>query len=113
MIKLMFLDEVNSEEPEESGGLKLVLKEDLRCFVALALDLLQEILPRQEELKFLKDPKAFLWMIFDEGKSRVLLDSKISLLRLDDEESSLKRYEQCECDLNLGRRSSFGCSNLE
>ena len=63
------------------------------CFVALALDLLKEDVPKQEELKVLKDPKVFFWIIFDEEKSRVLLDSKISLARLDDEESSLKRRE--------------------
>ena len=80
----MFLDEVNSEEQEESGGLKLVLKEDLRCFADLALDLLQEDVPRQEELKVLNDPKVFLWMIFDEGKSRVLFDPKILFVKSDD-----------------------------
>ena len=41
----------------------------------------------------MNDPEVFLWMIFDEGKSRVLLDPKISLVKLDDEESSLKRCE--------------------
>ena len=83
----MFLDEVNSEEQEESRGLKLVLKEDLRCFAALALGFLHEDVPRQEELKVLKDSKIFLWMIFDEGKSRVLLDPKISLARSHEGES--------------------------
>ena len=32
-------------------------------------------------------------MILDEGKYRVLLDPKIYLVNLDDEESSLKRFE--------------------
>ena len=40
-IKLLFLDEVELEEKEESDDLKLVLKKDLRYFVALALDLVQ------------------------------------------------------------------------
>jgi len=66
----MLLDEVNSEEQEESGGLKLVLKEDLRRFAALALELLQEDVTRQKELKVLKDSKVFLWINLDEGKSR-------------------------------------------
>ena len=42
------------------------------------MDLLQEDVSRHEEIKFLKDPEVFLWMIFDEGKSRVLLDPNIS-----------------------------------
>ena len=41
----------------------------------------------------MNDPKVFLWMILDEGKSKVLLNPKIYLLKLDDEESSLKQYE--------------------
>ena len=39
-------------------------------------------------------------MILDEGKSRVLLDSKISSLKLDDGESSLKRCELVELVFN-------------
>ena len=69
--------------------MKLVLKEDLGCFAALALDLLQEDAPRQEELKVSYDPKVLLNIILDEGESRVLLHPKISLVKLDDEESSL------------------------
>ena len=65
-------------------------------------------MPTQEELKILKDPEVFSWMIFDEGKSRVLLDTKISLVRLDDEGSSLKRCERWTGNLNLGGMSSFG-----
>ena len=61
-----------------------------RMFAALVLDFLQEDGPRQEELKRLKDPKVFLKMILDEGTHRVLLDSNISLVKLDDEWSSLK-----------------------
>ena len=47
-------------------------------------------MPRQEELKGFKDPEVFLWMILDEGKNRVLLDHEVSLVKLDDEDSSLK-----------------------
>ena len=57
------------------------------------MDLLQEDGPRQEELKFLKDPKVFLKIILDEGKSRVLLNPNMSLVKLDDEGSSLKQDE--------------------
>ena len=103
----MFSDEVNSEEQEESEGLKLVLKEDLPCFAALALDLLQEDVPMQEELKVLKDSKFFLWIILDKGKSRGLMDPNISLVRLDDEELSLERCERWAGDLNLGKIPSF------
>ena len=42
----------------------------------------------------MNDPKAFLWIILDEGKSRALLNPKISSLKLDDEESSLKLCER-------------------
>ena len=73
-------DQVDFEE------LKLVLKEDLGCFAALALDLLQEDGPRKEELKVLKDPEVFLKIILDEGKSRGFLDPKISLVKSNDEE---------------------------
>ena len=45
-IKLMFLDEVELEEEMQDDELKLVLKEDLRCFADLTLDLLQEDGPR-------------------------------------------------------------------
>ena len=93
MIRLLSLVEVDSEEQEGSGGSKLVLKEDLRCFATLTLELLQEDVPRQEKPKVLKGPEVFSWMVFDEGKFRVLLEPKISLARLDDEESSLKRCE--------------------
>ena len=41
----------------------------------------------------MKDPEVFLWMILDGGKYRVLLDPKISLMKLDDEESSVKWRE--------------------
>ena len=41
-------------------------------------------------MKVLKDPKVLLKMVLDEGKSGVLLDPKISLVKLDYEESSLK-----------------------
>ena len=42
------------------------------------------------------------------------MDPKISLVSLDDDESSLKRREWCAGDLNLGGRSSFGrFPNLE
>ena len=63
--------------------MKLVLEEDLKCFAASTLGFLQEDVPRQGQLKGLKDPKAFLWMILDEGTS-------ISSLKLDDGKSSLK-----------------------
>ena len=92
-IRLLFLDEANLEEQEESEGLKLVLKECLGCFSALALDLLQEDGPRQEELKVLKDPAFFLKMILNEGKSRILLDPNTSLVKLNDQESSFKLCE--------------------
>ena len=107
MIRFIFLDEVNSEEQEESGVLNLVLKGDLRCFAALALDLLQEDVPRQEELKVLKDLKVFLMMIFDESKSRVLLDPKISLVRSDDGKSALEWCKRWTGNLNLGGMPSF------
>ena len=41
----------------------------------------------------LKYSKVFLWIIFDEGKSRGLLDPNIYLVKADDRESSLERYE--------------------
>ena len=41
----------------------------------------------------MKDAEVFLWMILDEGKSRVLLDPNVSFVKLDDEESSLKWFE--------------------
>ena len=45
-IKLLFLGEIEVEEWVESVDLGLVWKENLRCFVALTLDLLQEDEPR-------------------------------------------------------------------
>ena len=45
-ITLLFLDEVELEEHLEYVDLILVWKEDLRYFVALTLDLLQEDEPR-------------------------------------------------------------------
>ena len=44
----------------------------------------------------MKDSEVFLWIILDEGKSRVLLNPKISLLKLDDGESSFKWCEWVE-----------------
>ena len=79
-IRLLILDEVDLEECEESEGLKLVLKEDLGCFSALALDLLQEDGSREEELKVLKNPKVFLKIILDDGKSRGFPHPEISLV---------------------------------
>ena len=94
--------------------MRLVLKEDLPCFAALALDLLQEDTQRQEELKVLNDPKFLLWMILDDGKSRVLFNPKISSLKLDNEKSSLK---WCEWQLNDGQENTFlafeECGGLE
>ena len=43
--------EEDVEDQEESGGLKLILKEDLQCLAYLSLGFLQEDRPRQEELK--------------------------------------------------------------
>ena len=51
---------------------------------------MQEDGTMKEEPKVLKDPKTFLKIILDEGKYRVLLNPKISLVKLDDEESCLK-----------------------
>ena len=45
-IKILVLDEVELDEQVQDDDLKLVLKEDLRCFAALALGLLQEDVPR-------------------------------------------------------------------
>ena len=45
-IKILVLDEVELGEQVQDDDLKLVLKEDLRCFEALALGLLQEDVPR-------------------------------------------------------------------
>ena len=45
-IKILVLDEVELDEYVQDDDLKLVLKEDLRCFAALALGLLQEDVPR-------------------------------------------------------------------
>ena len=62
--------------------------------------LLQEDGPRQEELKVLKDPEVFLWIILDEGKSKLLLDPEILFDAL--------------VNFNFGGRSSFGWfPNLE
>ena len=58
-------------------------------------------------------------MILDEGESRVLLDPKISWMKLDDEESSLKWGEwgwsdETEGNINEGVKSSLGSlSDLE
>ena len=83
-IKLLFLNKVELEEQVQDDDLNLVLKKNLKYFASLTLDLLQEDAARQEELKGLKDPKVFLWIILDEGKSRVLLNAKISSLNADD-----------------------------
>ena len=53
-------------------------------FAALALNLLQKDVPRQEEPKVLKDPKVFLKMILHEGKSRGLLNPNVFLVKSDD-----------------------------
>ena len=89
-VKLLFLNEVELDEQVKGDDLKLVLKEDLKFFADLTLDLLQDGAPRKEELKGLKDPKVFSWTILDEGKFRVLLNPKVSSLKLDDGQSSLK-----------------------
>ena len=62
----------------------MLLKEYLGCFSDLVLDLLQEGGPRKEELKDLKNPKVLWNMILDKGKSRILLDPNISLVKLND-----------------------------
>ena len=62
-IKLLLMDEVELEEHAESVDLVLIWIEDLRCFEALTLGLLQEDGPRQEELKVLKDPKVFMLVV--------------------------------------------------
>ena len=67
----------------------LVLKEDLRSFADLVLDVLEEDFPRREELQALQATTFLSKMILDEIKSGVLWDPKISLLALDDVESSL------------------------
>ena len=89
-IKLLFLDEVDIEEQAESDGLKLVSKEDFRCFAALTLDFLHEDTPRYKELKVSQSPEVFLKMMLDEGESKFFLNPKISLVKLDDEKLYLK-----------------------
>ena len=58
----------------------------MRCFSDSTLDFLQEDRTSQEGLNVLEDSKLFLWILLDEGKPRVLLNPKISSLKLDDEE---------------------------
>ena len=45
-IKTLVLDEVELDEQVQDDDLKLVLKKDLNCFVALTLGFLQEVVPR-------------------------------------------------------------------
>ena len=45
-IKILVLYEIELDKQVQDDDLKLVLKEDLRCFAALALGLLQEDVPR-------------------------------------------------------------------
>ena len=53
-----------------------------------SLRILQEVGPRQEELKGFDDPDDFLKIVSDEDKPRVLLNPNIFLMNSDDEELS-------------------------
>ena len=68
------------------------------------MDLTQEDGPRQEELKGFDDPKVFLKIVLDERKSRVLLNTNVSLVNADDEEQSFK---WCERWLGDGREQFY------
>ena len=73
----------------------LVLKEDLKCFVALTLDLLKTCVPRWEELKVLQVPEVFSLMFLWLGEARVLSGPLISLDRWSDES-----FEEWQRDLD-------------
>ena len=91
-VRLPLLDFEDVEENEESGGLKIVVKEELWCLASLALGLIQEDGPREEEPKGFDDPKVFLMIVLEEGKSSILLNPKISLVNSGDEEPSFKLF---------------------